>query len=102
MQVYCRWLLSSIIIITPPPHPCTSLAKSKKIVVSETGATPSSVVTYGAARSYGEYKPSNEALEIKLSSTSKAISVTTFEDHQDVAIPLFPLPVQALFSYTYL
>ena len=44
---------------------------------------------YVAARSYGEHIPTFKALSIVFNPETKLIDLTLFEEHQDVAIPLF-------------
>lgn len=57
--------------------------------------TSSSVVIYGAARSWGEHKPDFKAVEILYDTSSKLISLTIFEDRTNSSVGL-PL----LFQYT--
>ncbi|KAJ7019830.1 fatty acid synthase [Mycena alexandri] len=63
-------------------------SKTIKVVVAYDGASPVSVTVYGAARSYGQHKPTFKAVEIKFTAASKLIDVTLFEDRRDVSVPL--------------
>ncbi|KAJ7077160.1 fatty acid synthase [Mycena belliarum] len=60
----------------------------QKVVVQYQGASPASVIVYGAARSYGEHKSAFKAIEIRFMPASQLIDVTIFEDRRDVSVPL--------------
>jgi fatty acid synthase subunit beta len=60
----------------------------QKVVVKYAGSLPLSVTVYGAARSYGEHKPTFKALSIIFNSETKLVDLTLFEERQDVAVPL--------------
>uniref|UniRef100_A0A0W0EUQ4 Putative fatty acid synthase n=1 Tax=Moniliophthora roreri TaxID=221103 RepID=A0A0W0EUQ4_MONRR len=67
-------------LLIPRPH--------QKAVVSYVDGTPSSVVLYGAARSYGVHKTDFKAVDIKYDQASQLIDLTMYEDRRDVSVPL--------------
>ncbi|KAJ7082279.1 hypothetical protein B0H15DRAFT_803366 [Mycena belliarum] len=60
----------------------------QKVVVQYQGASPASVIVYGAARSYGKHKSAFKAIEIRFMPASQLIDVTISEDRRDVSVPL--------------
>lgn len=60
----------------------------QKVVVKYNGASPSSIVIYGAARSFGVHDPSFKAVEIQYNEDTKLIELTMFEERRNVSVPL--------------
>ena len=57
--------------------------RGQKVVVS-----PTSVIVYGAARSFGPHKEAFKAVEILYTSFSGLIDITIFEERRGVSVPL--------------
>jgi fatty acid synthase subunit alpha len=91
---WLRALLTSTIVVQGKSYvdnPIRRLLRprpSQKVVVSLSNSSPRSVTVYGAARWYGEHKPSFKAVEIQYHPPSKLIDVTMYEDRRDVQVPL--------------
>lgn len=60
----------------------------QSVIVKHDGLGPSSVVVFGAARSYGSHKPDFKSLELNYDAITKRIDLTMYEDRNDVAVPL--------------
>lgn len=70
-------------VLAPRPH--------QKVVVSYDGPVPTSVVVYGAARSYGEHDSDFKSIEIAYNAATQTINLTLYEERRGVAVPLYLL-----------
>ncbi|KAF9485144.1 fatty acid synthetase alpha subunit [Pholiota conissans] len=60
----------------------------QKVVIEYSGSVATSVVVYGAARSYGEHIDNFKALEISYDAKTKLINVSMIEERRGSSIPL--------------
>jgi len=89
----CALVMSNIIVqgtsyIDNPPRRILAPRAGQKIVVKYSGSTPTSIIVYGAARSYGDHIQGFNVLEIIYENTTQGIDVTLFEERQGSSIPL--------------
>lgn len=70
-------------VLAPRPY--------QKVVVSYDGPVPTSVVVYGAARSYGEHDSDFKSIEIAYNAATQTINLTLYEERRGVAVPLYLL-----------
>lgn len=61
---------------------------NQSVVIKYENQRPSSVVVFGGARSYGSHKPGFKSMELSYDTLTRRISLTMYEDRQDVIIPL--------------
>lgn len=61
---------------------------NQKVVTTYSGSVPTSLVIYGAARSFGLHQPDFKAVEITYETASKSISLTMNEERRGVSVPL--------------
>jgi fatty acid synthase subunit alpha, fungi type/fatty acid synthase subunit beta, fungi type len=86
---WLRALLTSVTIvqgtlyINNPIRRLLAPRRGQRVIVS-----PTSVIIYGAARSYGPHKDGFKALEVLYTATAGLINVAIYEEHRDVSVPL--------------
>ncbi|KAI0046589.1 fatty acid synthase [Auriscalpium vulgare] len=89
-----RALLSSITVvqgssyIDNPIRRLLTPRAGQKIVLHQIDGALDKITLYGAARSYGEHKPTFKAVEITYDASTRFIGVTLFEDRRNVSVPL--------------
>lgn len=63
---------------------------NQKIVVeTASDGTPSALVLFGSARSFGEHKPEFKAVEARFDASKSQINLTLYEDREDSSVPLY-------------
>jgi len=74
----------------PTTLPFFAMSERQHIVLSATfeSDSPSSLVVFGAAGSYGVHKAAFKVIEVKFIQPTRIINFTIFEDRQDISIPL--------------
>jgi fatty acid synthase subunit alpha, fungi type len=87
------FLTSPIIVrgasyIDSPVRRILAPRRGQKIHIEFEGDAPTSLVVYGAARSYGMHKTTFKAIEVKYCPRDRRIDLTMFEDRCDVSVPL--------------